>query len=132
MARVLNKELKKRAVDLRNNMTKAEIILWSRLRMKQVEGWKFRRQQPIFDYIVDFYCHELKLIIEVDGEIHTLPELIKSDNHRNKLLTNNGFNIIHFTNHEIETNLDSSIKKIHLVIANILSPSQGDHRGSSQ
>ena len=132
MARVLNKDLKKRAVDLRNNMTKAEIILWSRLRMRQVEGWKFRRQQPIFDYIVDFYCHELKLIIEVDGEIHTLPELIKSDNHRNKLLTNNGFNIIHFTNHEIETNLDSSIKKIHAVIANILSPSQGDHRGSSQ
>ncbi len=79
MSRVLNKDLQKKAIEMRNNMTKAEIILWSRLRMRQVDGWKFRRQQPIFDYIVDFYCHELKLIIEVDGEIHTLPEQRKSD-----------------------------------------------------
>jgi very-short-patch-repair endonuclease len=68
------KELVKRARELRSNMTKAEIILWSRLRSKKVEGYKFRRQEPIFDYIVDFYCHELKLIIEVDGEIHFFPK----------------------------------------------------------
>jgi very-short-patch-repair endonuclease len=132
MTRVINKDLKKRAIDLRNNMTKAEIILWSRLQMRQIEGFKFRRQQPIFDYIVDFYCHELKLIIEVDGEIHTLSEQIKSDNLRDKMFINNGFNIIHLTNHEIETNLDSSVTRIKSVIANILSPSQGDHRGLSK
>lgn len=113
-------------------MTKAEIILWSRLRMRQVEGWKFRRQQPIFDYIVDFYCHELKLIIEVDGEIHFLPEIIESDKHRDKILKNNGYHIIHFSNHEIETNLNHSLLKLKTVISAFLSPSQGDHRGSSK
>lgn len=132
MARVINKDLKKRAVELRNNMTKAEIILWSRLRMRQVAGLKFRRQQPIFDYIVDFYCHEIKLVIEVDGEIHTLPEQRKSDMLRNKILTINGYNVIHFSNHEIETNLDSVIKKIKSIIACLLSPCQGDHRESSK
>ena len=120
MARVINKDLKKRAVELRNNMTKAEIILWSRLRMRQVAGLKFRRQQPIFDYIVDFYCQEIKLVIEVDGEIHTLPEQRKSDMLRNKILTINGYNVIHFSNHEIETNLDSVIKKIKSIIACLL------------
>jgi len=132
MARVINKDLKKRAVELRNNMTKAEIVLWSRLRMRQVAGLKFRRQQPIFDYIVDFYCHEIKLVIEVDGEIHTLPEQRKSDMLRNKILTINGYNVIHFSNHEIETNLDSVIKKIKSIIACLLSPCQGDHRESSK
>jgi very-short-patch-repair endonuclease len=124
------KELRKRAIVLRNKMTKAEIILWSRLRMRQVEGLKFRRQQPIFDYIVDFYCHKVKLVIEVDGEIHTLPEQRKSDKLRNKMLTINGYNVIHFTNHEIETNLDSSISTIKSIISDIMSPFQGDHRGS--
>jgi very-short-patch-repair endonuclease len=125
------KELRRKAIGLRNKMTKAEIILWSRLRMRQVEGWKFRRQQPILDYIVDFYCHDLKLIIEVDGEIHSLPDQIKSDKVRDKMLINNGFKIIHFSNHEIETNLSSSLLKIKLFISSILSPSKGDHSGSS-
>ena len=129
MSRVLNKDLQKKAIELRNNMTKDEIILWSRLRMRQVSGWKFRRQQPIFNYIVDFYCHELKLIIEVDGEIHNLPDQIKSDMFRNNILTINGYNVIHFTNHEIETNINSVIAKIIAKINSILSPSQGDQRG---
>jgi very-short-patch-repair endonuclease len=119
MSRVINKDLQKKAIELRNNMTKAEIILWSRLRMRQVDGWKFRRQQPIFNYIVDFYCHELKLKIEVDGEIHKLPDQKKSDLKRDKLLSINGFNLVHFYNHEIETNLDASVKKIKSVISNI-------------
>jgi very-short-patch-repair endonuclease len=124
------KELRKRAIVLRNKMTKAEIILWSRLRMRQIDGWKFRRQQPILNYIVDFYCHDLKFIIEVDGEIHNLPEQSKSDLIRDKMLIINGFNILHFSNHEIETNLDSSISKIKSIISDIMSPFQGDHRGS--
>lgn len=123
------KELRKKAAELRNRMTKAEIILWSRLRMRQIEGWKFRRQQPILDYIVDFYCHTLKLLIEVDGDIHTLPEQVKSDKFREKMLINNGFNIIHFSNHEIETDLESSVLKLKAFISTILPPSQGgDHK----
>jgi very-short-patch-repair endonuclease len=98
--------------------------------MRQIDGWKFRRQQPVLDYIVDFYCHDLKFIIEVDGEIHNLPEQSKSDLIRDKMLIINGFNILHFSNHEIETNLDSSISTIKSIISDIMSPFQGDHRGS--
>lgn len=61
----IDRELLKKVRELRNKMTLAEIILWSRLRSGKIEGYKFRRQQPILGYIVDFYCVELKLIIEV-------------------------------------------------------------------
>jgi very-short-patch-repair endonuclease len=125
-----NKELVRNARVLRNNMTKAEIILWSRLREKKINGYKFRRQQSFFDYIVDFYCNELKLIIEVDGEIHSLNEELKYDIKRDNILKINGYNIIRLTNLEIETKLDSTINKIILYISEILSPFQGDHRGS--
>jgi very-short-patch-repair endonuclease len=124
-----NKDLVSNARVLRNNMTRAEIILWSRLREKKINGYKFRRQQPIFDYIVDFYCHELKLIIEVDGEIHSLPGKINYDSKRDKILKINGYHIIRLTNLEIQTELDSTINKIILYISKILSPFQGDHRG---
>ena len=113
-------------------MTRAEIILWSRLREKKINGYKFRRQQPIFDYIVDFYCHELKLIIEVDGEIHSLPEKANYDSKRDNILKINGYHIIRLSNLEIETELNSTINKIILYISEILSPFQGDHRGSDR
>jgi very-short-patch-repair endonuclease len=124
------KELRNKARDLRNKMTRAEIILWSRIRSRQLYGFKFRRQQAVLDYIVDFYCHDMKLIIEVDGEIHSLPDIIESDKHRDKMLKNNGYHIIHFSNHEIETNLNHSLLKLKSIISTFLSPSQGDHRGS--
>jgi very-short-patch-repair endonuclease len=126
-----DRELVRRARELRSNMTRAEIILWSRLRSKKVNGYKFRRQQPIFDYIVDFYCNELKLIIEVDGEIHSLNEKPKYDLKRDNILKINGYHIIRLTNFEIETELNSTINKISSFISEILSPSQGDHRGST-
>ena len=125
-----NRELIKRARVLRSNMTRAEIILWSRLRSKKIDGYKFRRQQPIFDYVIDFYCHELKLIIEVDGEIHSLTEKTDSDIKRDKILKINGYHLIRLSNFEIETNIDATIRKIRTFIKSDLSPSQGDHRGS--
>jgi len=124
-----NRELVKKARDLRNNMTRAEIILWSRLRSKKIDGYKFRRQQPIFDYIVDFYCDELKLVIEVDGEIHSLTEMADSDIKRDKILRNNKYHIIRLHNLEIETDIDAAIRKLRTFITTNLSPSQGDHRG---
>ena len=126
------KELIKKARNLRNHMTRAEIILWSRLKSRQIDGYKFRRQQPILDYIVDFYCHDLRLIIEVDGEIHSLPEKIKSDRIRDNMLRINGFNVIHFANIDIETDLKSSINKIKSFISKTLSPSQREHSGSAK
>jgi very-short-patch-repair endonuclease len=126
-----NRELVRRARKLRSNMTKAEIILWSRLRSKQINGYKFRRQQPLLDYIVDFYCEDLKLIIEVDGEIHFLSEKINYDSKRNNMLKANGYNIIHLSNFEIETEINSTINKIISYISENLSPFQGDRRGSN-
>lgn len=117
-----NRELVYKARSLRKNMTKAEIILWSRLRSKKVKGFKFRRQQPIFEYVVDFYCHELKLIIEVDGEIHDLSEISKIDSKRDNILKINGYQIIRLSNREIETEIDASINKITTFITSILPP----------
>jgi very-short-patch-repair endonuclease len=125
-----DKELVRRARVLRNNMTRAEIILWSRLRSRQINGYKFRRQQPLYVYVVDFYCPELKLIIEVDGEVHSLNENPKYDLKRDNFLKTNGYNIMRLSNLEVETELDSTVNKIILYINEILSPSQGDHRGS--
>ena len=58
------------AMELRRTMTEAEIILWNELRNKKLNGYKFRRQHPIKNYVADFYCHEARLVVEVDGEIH--------------------------------------------------------------
>jgi very-short-patch-repair endonuclease len=119
-----NRQLVKNARELRSNMTLAEIILWSRLRSRKMDGYKFRRQQPILDYIVDFYCDELKLIIEVDGEIHYLSDKSEKDVKRNKLLKINGYHIIRLTNLEIETDINSAVTKIKSFIDTILSPSE--------
>lgn len=126
-----NRELMKKARVLRSNMTLAEIILWSRLRSKKIDGYKFRRQQPMFDYVIDFYCDELKLIIEVDGEIHSLTEKVNSDIKRDKILKINGYNLIRLSNFEIVTDIDETIRKIKTFIKSILSPSQEDHSGST-
>jgi very-short-patch-repair endonuclease len=127
-----NRELVKNARALRNNMTKAEIILWSRIRSKKIDGYKFRRQEPIFNYIVDFYCNELKLIIEVDGEIHSLNGNTESDNKRDKLLLINGYHVLRLSNLEVETEIDLTIKKIKLFIEQNLSPSKGDYKESKR
>lgn len=119
----------KNARELRSNMTKAEIILWSRLRSKKIDGYKFRRQQPIFDYVVDFYCNELKLIIEVDGEIHSFPEKKESDKKREKLLTINGYHVLRLTNLDVETEIKATIIKIKSFISLNFSPPQGDPKG---
>jgi very-short-patch-repair endonuclease len=126
------KELVKKARELRNHMTKAEIILWSRLRSRQIDGLKFRRQQPVFDYIADFYCHEIKLIIEIDGEVHSLEENLLHDIKRDNILRINGYHIIRISNSEVETDLSNALNNIRYFITQIMSPSQGDHRGSSK
>ena len=85
MTGIFNKKehIKKRQY-LRNNMTKAEIVLWSRLKGKQLNGWKFRRQCGINNYIVDFYCPELKFAIEIDGDVHAYSSRIVYDKQRQK------------------------------------------------
>lgn len=111
-------------------MTLAERIFWSELRSKKLLGYKFRRQVPIFNFIVDFYCYELNLIIEIDGPIHRDEQVISDDRKRDDIVQLNGYRVIRFPNHEIITDLKGSVTKLKDFIISIPSPSQGDHRGS--
>lgn len=105
-------EIFKRASELRKNMTNAEKALWSALRKKQIQGKKFRRQHPVSRYIVDFYCHQLKLAIEVDGGIHNKTEQKEHDTGRSYELRQLGIKVIRFTNDQIFQNLNEVIKEI--------------------
>lgn len=100
-----------RAKVLRNKTTPTEDILWQCLKNKQL-GVKFRRQHPIALYIVDFYCHKLKLVIEVDGNIHNLEENKKNDKEREKNLKELGLSVIRFTNKEVQFQTDKVLEVI--------------------
>jgi len=100
-----------RARELRHNLTPAEQLLWSRLRGRQL-GAKFRKQHPIGPYIVDFYCAERALIIEVDGDSHFTPEGIEHDVARTDYLTATGLSIVRFTNDEVRHYLGSVMQRI--------------------
>ena len=104
---------------LRNNMTSAEKALWLYLQNKKFDGYKFRRQHPIHLFIVDFYCHELGLIIEVDGAYHETKEQQEQDEKRTELLKFQGLTVIRFTNDEVSSDIDSVITKIKEAINKI-------------
>ena len=105
----MDNKLKQIVKKLRKNQTVAENILWKELRNKK-QGYKFRRQHPFPPYIVDFYCHEKNIILEIDGQIHKHYSLY--DHAREKQLTKMGYKMLRFTNIEICRNLESVIQKI--------------------
>lgn len=107
-----------RASQLRRNMTSSEELLWNKLKGKQVLGLRFRRQHPISKYIVDFYCHAAKLVVELDGKIHLAKK--ESDRERTKEIENLGLCIIRFRNEEVEKSVDEVIVKIAAKMQNIL------------
>ena len=97
----------KNARVLRDNMTESEIDLWENvLSKKKMLGYKFRKQHPFNIYILDFYCHELKLCIEVDGSIHDNKSQNEYDGIRTEYIESNGIMEIRFTNYEIKNNLE--------------------------
>lgn len=101
-----NKPLQPNDNRLRKEMTKAEACLWKYvLRAGKMKGYGFRRQRPVLNYIADFMCKELMLIVEVDGSIHELEEVRKNDEQRQKALEEEGFTVLRFTNHEVLTNI---------------------------
>jgi acetyl-CoA synthetase len=104
--------LKNFAKEHRSNPTIAENILWTALKSKKLEGYKFRRQHIIGQFITDFVCLSKKLVIEVDGLIHQLPENIINDKERAEILTQLGFDVIRFTNDEIIQETESVLIKI--------------------
>ncbi|WP_449301191.1 vitamin B12 dependent-methionine synthase activation domain-containing protein [Polaribacter marinivivus] len=102
---------------MRNQPTEAESLLWKVLSNKQLDGYKFRRQHIIGNYIADFICLKMNLIVEVDGLIHQLPENKASDLERTKWLENEGYRVIRFTNKEVLSNLDNVLEQIREALA---------------
>ncbi len=103
------KPLAKTAKALRGKSTDAEMLLWKHLRSKQLEGLKFRRQQPVGKYIVDFICSEKRIIIEVDGGQHFESE---SDIARDSWLNNQNFKVLRFWNNEVLVNIQGVLERI--------------------
>ena len=104
-----NAKLTKRSRRLRNNMTDTGIILWSKIRMKQLKGFQFFRQKPIGGYIADFFCMKAKLVIEIDGGQHYLKETAVYDKLRDERLKNLGLKVLRITNDEIKENIEGVI-----------------------
>ncbi len=111
-----NPKLKQLARKLRNNSTKSEVLLWNYLKGRQLKNYDFHRQKPIGNYIVDFYCSELLLAIEIDGESHYGNE--EKDLMREKEIEKSGINFLRFDESEIYYNLDGVIKTIENWIDN--------------
>jgi very-short-patch-repair endonuclease len=107
--RVTSEKLE-RARQLRHTMTGAERILWRYLRGHRLEGWGFRRQQVIAGLIVDFYCHEASLVVEVDGPVHETQR--DYDRERDRVLNALGLRVLHFTNDEVMHALPAVLTQI--------------------
>ncbi len=96
---------------LRKNMTEAEKIVWERLCKNQLDV-RIRREHPIFKYIADYYCHELKLVIEIDGEVHLSKANSEYDISRDITLNEFGIQIIRFTNAQVTSGIEQVIERI--------------------
>ena len=107
------------AKKLRENQTEAEELLWLALKNNQVDGYKFRRQHPISKYIADFYCHSLKLVIEIDGGYHLTEEQQDLDKKRTANIEFQGLKVIRFSNEEILLKLPEVIIKIKEFITSV-------------
>jgi len=109
---------------LRKNMTVHEKLLWGRLKLKQICGVRFRRQHPIDFFIADFYCHEARLVVELDGEVHKAQR--EYDDGRSAEMERYYIKVIRFTNSEIEENIENVVKSIeNEVSVRIKSPPWG-------
>lgn len=106
----ISPELKARAQELRRNMTPAEAKLWERLRANRLEGYHFRRQQIIDGYIVDFYCHAVGLVVEVDGAVHFDQQ--DYDRRRDDHLRALGLTVLRFFNTEVNKEMDTVLSVI--------------------
>jgi very-short-patch-repair endonuclease len=108
------------ARQLRKNLTDAEQRLWRRLRYRQLNGHKFRRQQPIGPYIVDFVCFENRVVVELDGGQHAGRSI--SDEKRTRWLEAQGFHVVRFWNHEVLTDVEVVLTVINQALGFAESP----------
>jgi very-short-patch-repair endonuclease len=120
------------ASEMRKNPTDAEKKLWNILRKYRPSGFIFRQQHPIYLFIADFYCHKLRLVIEVDGGVHFNDYSLEKDDGRTGELEKFGVKVIRFTNEHILNDQDTVIKEINDFITELSSPAlpgAGDRRG---
>lgn len=97
---------------LRLNMTRHEKLLWEELRLNKIIGLRFKSQHPIDTFIVDFYCHKLMLVIEVDGESHNSEDQKKYDQNRTMMMKELGITILRFRNEQVENRLQEVVEVI--------------------
>jgi cyclase len=112
------KPIFERAEELRKNPTEDEKLLWLYLKRNQL-GVRFKRQHPIWMYIADFYCHELKLVIEVDGSIHNLKQVMEHDIIREEDISSFGIKVIRFSNNEVKNRIESVVERIKFTISEL-------------
>jgi very-short-patch-repair endonuclease len=114
MTRIYNRQSEKeKRRALRRNMTKAEVLLWLRLKNKQVLGYRFLRQYSVDRYVLDFYCPKLRLAIEVDGESHFVEGAEEYDRERQQYIEALGIKFLRFLNTEIYQNLQGVLQAIN-------------------
>jgi len=107
-----NSNLKELARKLRNDSTLGEVLLWNELKNKQLFGFDFHRQKPLLNYIVDLYCYELELVIEIDGQYHNWEEQYDKDILRDKALGNYGLTVLRFTENEARKDMQNVLRTI--------------------
>jgi len=115
----------KRAEELRKNMTSAERIIWEHIRINK---WKlkFRRQHPMSNFVVDFYCHRIKLVVEIDGSIHDVDDVKENDVLREKTLRSLGMTILRFSNDLVCNKTQEVLRKIDETISGLIGSPSGD------
>ncbi len=111
-----NKKLKTFSQELRNKSTLSEIILWKKIQNGQIKGYKFNRQKPLLNYIVDFYCKELNLVIEIDGQSHD--NKYHADIKRQKELEEYKLYFLRFDDRKIKNDVQNVIRTIEIWIDN--------------
>ncbi len=128
MTKIFNRSKSKNTrKELRNNLTKGEIILWQHLKGSQLGGFKFRRQQSIQDFVVDFYCPEIKLAVEVDGQTHGFEEVFARDEWRQKIIEKENVIFKRYTSNDIFNNLGQTLDDLYQTCLELRKRNFGNH-----
>ena len=121
-----NSKLKILARKLRNDSTLGEVLLWKELNNKQMYGYDFHRQKPLLNYIVDFYCYELNLVIEIDGQYHNHEEQDRADLLRDKELESHDLTILRFTEQEVRKDMMNVLRVIERHVVEYINGSSNE------
>jgi very-short-patch-repair endonuclease len=107
-----NPKLRSLARALRKNSTLSEILLWNELKGRQILGYQFMRQKPIGEFIVDFYCSKLKLVIEIDGDSHGSDRSFERDFEKDKFLARLGISVLRIEDQDVKKDMDFVLNRI--------------------